>query len=277
MRSCFSTLGCPEWSLDRIVRCVQECGYQGLELRGLEGEMFLPQHPALAAQARAGLRARFESLGCPVACVSSSARLTAASPGDRRKSVAEARAFIELAADLGSGLVRVFAGRIVEGDDRATSAARMVETLGEIEPDARAANVRVAVETHDDWCRAVDLAPVIAEVGSEYVGALWDINHPYRHGEAPERTAEAIGAHLLHIHTKDGIAGGSYTLFGEGDLPLRRILSILRDMAYDGYLSLEWEKKWHPEIAEPEIALPQYARVLAEMLDELGIARESRL
>jgi sugar phosphate isomerase/epimerase len=271
VRSCFSTLGCPEWKLDRIARCVEECGYRGLELRGLEGEMFLPHHPALAPQARADFRARFESLGCPIACVSSSASLTAASTDGHRKSIDEARAFIELAADLGSDLIRVFAGRIAEGDDRATSAARMVETLSEIEPDAGAAKVKVAVETHDDWCRGVDLAPVIAEAASDCVGILWDINHPYRHGEAPETTAEAIGGHLLHIHAKDGIQGGSYTLFGKGDLPLRRILSILRDRGYSGYLSFEWEKKWHPEIEEPEIALPDYARVLAEMLDELGI------
>ena len=31
---------------------------------------------------------------------------------------------------------------------------------------------------------------------------------------------------------------------------------------YDGYLSLEWEKQWHPEIAEPEIALLQAVPLL---------------
>jgi sugar phosphate isomerase/epimerase len=266
----FSTLGCPEWTVDRIARCVDECGYEGLELRGLEGEMFLPDHPSLAPGARVGFRRRFESLGCEIACVSSSARLTASSPTDRRQSIDEARAFIELAAGLGSGLVRVFAGRIAEGDDRAASAARMVETLQQIEPDARAADVKVAVETHDDWCRGADLAPVVAEVGSASVGVLWDINHPYRHGEEPEATAQAMGDLLLHIHAKDGVEGGSYTLFGDGDLPLRRILSILKGMGYEGHLSFEWEKKWHPEIEEPEIALPHYARTLASLLVDLA-------
>ena len=63
--------------------------------------------------------------------------------------------------------------------------------------------------------------------------------------------------------------------FGEGDLPLGRMLSILHEMGYTGYLSLEWEKKWHPEIEEPEIALPQYARALALMLGDLGVSKES--
>lgn len=271
MKPCFSTLGCPEWTVDRIAQCVEDCRYAGLELRGLENEMYLPDHPALAPECRAGFRARFESLGCAIACVSSSARLTDPTSPARRKSLDETRAFIELAAGLGAGLVRVFAGPIAEGDDRARSAARMVEMLREMEPHARAANVKVAVETHDDWCRGRDLVPVVADVGSPFVGVLWDINHPYRHGEAPEATAEAVGNHLLHIHAKDGVEGGGYTLFGEGDLPLRRILALLNDVGYDGYLSFEWEKKWHPEIQEPEVALPQYARVLAEMLNQMGI------
>jgi hypothetical protein len=29
---------------------------------------------------------------------------------------------------------------------------------------------------------------------------------------------------------------------------------------------VEWEKKWHPEIAEPEVAFPQYMHVLRSYL-----------
>lgn len=35
-------------------------------------------------------------------------------------------------------------------------------------------------------------------------------------------------------------------------------------------LAVEWEKKWHPEIAEPEVALPQHAEVLREYLASVG-------
>ena len=31
--------------------------------------------------------------------------------------------------------------------------------------------------------------------------------------------------------------------------------------------SVEWEKRWHPEIEAPEVALPQYRRVLAEWME----------
>ena len=45
---------------------------------------------------------------------------------------------------------------------------------------------------------------------------------------------------------------------------------MLRLLAVGGYLygvSVEWEKRWHPEIEAPEVALPQYRRVLATWME----------
>ena len=43
---------------------------------------------------------------------------------------------------------------------------------------------------------------------------------------------------------------------------------MLAGAGYKGYYSFEWEKKWHPDIEEPEIAIPQYAKVMREYLRE---------
>ena len=57
-------------------------------------------------------------------------------------------------------------------------------------------------------------------------------------------------------------------LLGEGEVPAREIVRLLVAEGYQGYLSAEWEKKWHPEIEEPEIAIPQHAQVLRRWLAE---------
>jgi sugar phosphate isomerase/epimerase len=49
-------------------------------------------------------------------------------------------------------------------------------------------------------------------------------------------------------------------LTGEGAFPLPELKGALQDLQYDRFLSFEWEKKWHPEIADAEIALPHFAR-----------------
>ena len=48
-------------------------------------------------------------------------------------------------------------------------------------------------------------------------------------------------------------------------------MKVLWPGGYKGYYSFEWEKKWHPDIDEPEVAIPQYAKVMREYLREAGV------
>ena len=60
------------------------------------------------------------------------------------------------------------------------------------------------------------------------------------------------------------LAGGgfTYTLPGEGDVPLGEMIGLLKQRGYDGYLSVEWEKHWVPALAGPEVSLPAHAAFL---------------
>jgi hypothetical protein len=40
---------------------------------------------------------------------------------------------------------------------------------------------------------------------------------------------------------------------------------------YRGYYCFEWEKAWHPEIDDPEVAFPHFAKVIRGYLAEAGI------
>ena len=50
---------------------------------------------------------------------------------------------------------------------------------------------------------------------------------------------------------------------GQGDIPLKGIVELLQANGYDGFLSLEWEKRWHP-------ALPSMADAYAALKEVLG-------
>ena len=41
-------------------------------------------------------------------------------------------------------------------------------------------------------------------------------------------------------------------------MPVIQMLGLLAAGGYRGWISVEWEKRWHPEIAEPQVALPQH-------------------
>jgi sugar phosphate isomerase/epimerase len=115
---------------------------------------------------------------------------------------------------------------------------------------------------------------LMEKVNSEKVGILWDVNHPFMFiGEAPEETWEKTGKWIDHTHWKDSkiaidtVMGFEPCLMGDGDLPHEQIYSVLEKGGYDGYFSLEWEKRWHPELPDPEIAFPQYVEYMKRLIN----------
>jgi sugar phosphate isomerase/epimerase len=74
---------------------------------------------------------------------------------------------------------------------------------------------------------------------------------------------------VRHTHLKDSRVAGAgrrYVLTGEGEVPVREQFAVLARHGYRGLYSLEWEKRWHPELEEPEVAIAHYARVAREYL-----------
>jgi sugar phosphate isomerase/epimerase len=94
------------------------------------------------------------------------------------------------------------------------------------------------------------------------VGLIWDPTNAFcQNGETPFLSPE-MQAHLRHVHVKDlKLTAGTanYVLTGEGEFPFDPMLAELEAVCYQGFLSFEWEKQWHPELATPEVALPHFA------------------
>src|SRR2546421_12759999 len=88
----YSTLACPGWSLERCVEAAREHGYDGLELRLVDGELIDPAMPE-AERARIGRLLAGSGLG--LGALDSSVRLT--DPAPPPATAAALRVFLELA------------------------------------------------------------------------------------------------------------------------------------------------------------------------------------
>jgi sugar phosphate isomerase/epimerase len=238
-------------------------GYAGVELRLIDGELIDPRMPAAA---RAQVRRTVTAAGLPVVAVDSSIRLTGEDPGP------DLRRFLELASDWESPLVRVFGGALAA--ERAERQEQLRVAAGVLEssvPLARRLGVAIGVETHDDFSASSVVAELLAMADPEWVGAVWDSHHPYRVGESPADVYANLGRRILLAQVKDArrTPDGDWelVLLGEGEVPVREMLGLLAAGGYRGWISVEWEKRWHPEIAEPEVALPQHLKVLAEWME----------
>jgi len=269
----FSTLGCPAWDWPRILEFAHQHGFSAIELRGLQGNLDLPSHAVFAADRIEQTKKEIRDHKLRIACVSSSANLYIEDPDKRAKELADARRFIDLASTLGAPYVRVFGGK-AQSDNAPVpddpTKARVAAGLRELGQYAGPKAVTVIIESHDHFTSSATLKDVLKAADSEHVGLLWDAHHTFAaSNEDPEFTVKQLGPWIRHTHLKDSVGKGEdrkYVLTGTGNVPIERQIKALQSIGYKGFYCFEWEKVWHPDLADPEIAIADFAHVVGQCL-----------
>jgi glucosamine-6-phosphate deaminase len=274
VRLSFSTLGCPSWSLERVLDVAGREGYDGVELRFLEGDDALWARPELSGDGLAETRRRLRDAGLAVSCVDTRSFFHDPDGRARTRAHDEAARSLELAARLAAPGIRVFGDRVQPGADLDSTRDWIAEAMETLADRARGTGVEVWIESHGDFARAADTLSVVDRVRSRGAGVVWDPANAFEVGEAPAEGPRVLGPRIRHVHLKDLRRSGdgkSWTpaLVGEGEFPAAEVLALLHGAGYEGFVSFEWEKRWHPAIEEPEVALPRFARWAAGVLRRL--------
>ncbi|MDJ0340045.1 sugar phosphate isomerase/epimerase family protein [Streptomyces sp. H10-C2] len=245
MKLAFSTLGVPALPIEQVVRLAAEHGFHGVEIRANAEE---PVHTGLSPAERNAVVAEFEKSGVEILTVAAYTKVAA--PGDDGPVLADLRANLALAADLGAPFVRVFPGGgelpAAEADEHAA------RRLAAVAPEAADLGVRVLLETHDSHRTGADAARILGLVGHRSVGAIWDVMHTWRGGEQPSATYPVLAPYLGYVQVKD-IASAEDTTplpLGAGVLPLAETIELLSRADWDGWLCWEYEKRWYPHVAD---------------------------
>ncbi|HEY8781273.1 MAG TPA: sugar phosphate isomerase/epimerase family protein [Mucilaginibacter sp.] len=263
----FSTLGCPDWSFKQITDFAALHGYDGIELRGIQREMDLAKAKELnTPQSRQETLTIMKDKGLRFVDLGSSATLHFADPTERLKNLDEGRRFIDLAQQLECPFVRVFPNNFPKDQDKAAGMELMIKGLLELADHAKGSNVSVLIESHGDLVKISDLEIVMRSARHPNSGMIWDVTNMWTITHEPPADAyKVLQPYIKHTHIKDAkIIDGKiqYVLLGQGDVPIFSAVDALSKGGYKGYYSFEWEKLWHPEIGEPDIAFADYARVM---------------
>jgi sugar phosphate isomerase/epimerase len=243
MKLAVSTLGMPGQSLPEAIAIARRAGCSGLELR-LHPDTGV--HTGMSAQELATTRAALQASDLSVIALAGYARIAA--PGPDAGVVAELVAGLGLADALGAPALRAFPG----GTDT-SAAVRRVRAAADSSPGS----ARIVVETHDDMPTGEAVARLLDTLALPgRTGAVWDLLHPWRHGEQPATTFAALAGWLGYVQIKDATAAGDPAPLGTGVVPLAAAGAVLRDARYDGWISLEWERTWYPQAAPVSQILP---------------------
>lgn len=257
MKFAFSTLGCPDWSVKQAVDTAAKLGYDGIEIRGVNRQWDLSKTPDFSAEGISKTKKLFKDAGVPIASIDASASFCWPDDAKQEEALAEALRHVDIAVEMGAPQVRVFGGNIPEGESMEKWAPILAGYLKRLGEAAAGKGIVIALETHDSWRRSSEVMPVIRMADCSNVKVLWDVAHPFKAGESIEESEKGFAGHVVHVHTKDEAADGTLVMLGEGEYPLLDAFKALKRMKFNGYVSIEWEKAWHPEIEDPEVALPQ--------------------
>jgi sugar phosphate isomerase/epimerase len=259
----FSTLGCPDWTFEQITNFAAQHGYKGLELRGLQRQMDLPKCPEFNTEnARKRTLAMMKAKGLSFVNLGSSATLHFPDGAEREKNLADGKRFIDLARQLNCPYVRVFPNNFPKEQEKHVTMALISKGLLELGAYAKGKKVTVLMETHGDAVKIEDLRSLMQSAEHPNVGLIWDPANMWTvTKEPPAEAYSQLKKYIHHTHIKDAkLIDGKlqYTFLGQGDVPIFDAIDALSKGGFKGYYSFEWEKLWHPEIPEPEIALADY-------------------
>lgn len=245
-------------------------GFDGVELRGLRGELDLPQAPELAGDPEA-TRRLFQDNGVELVCLATSATMVSKKPKEVAKQQAVVTECIELAAALGCPFVRMYLGEVARIDHRRAALSRIVTALRALVPVAARNGVTLLVENGGDFVSSEDLWFVIDGVDHPNLQCCWNQCHALSLGERPTNSIPRLGGKIGTVHLCDadfdeqGVLE-EYRTVGEGGAEVARQIELLRGMAFDGYLLFEWPKLWVDSLPTPEATLPAVIAYMRERL-----------
>jgi sugar phosphate isomerase/epimerase len=270
----FSTLGCPDWNFQQIASFAVQHGYSGIELRGIQRQLNLTKCPEFNLEEnREATIMLMKEKGLQFVGLGSSANLHFAEGAEREKNLSEAKRFIDLAQQISCPYVRVFPNNFPKDGDKKTTINLIVKGLQELGAYAKEKKVMVLMETHGDVVYSDDILQIMQAAANKNVGLVWDVCNMWTvTKEPPAQVYQKLKKYIHHTHIKDAkLVDGKpqYTLLGQGDVPIFEAIDSLSKGGYRGYYSFEWEKLWHPEIAEPEIALADYPTVMKKHFKSL--------
>lgn len=260
----FSTLACPSWSWSDIYSIAKDFKFNGIEVRGIGNEIFSIKENPFSDEKISQTIKKLKELNLEIPCLSSGACLKDAEKFNDAE--AEITAYARLAQKLNTPYIRILADNNYRPENEVNDDI-VVEALKKLVPIAEEYNVTLLVETNGVYSDTARLARVIDRVKSRKIAVLWDMHHPYRFtGESPETTIANLGEYIKFVQVKDSILKSDgkveYRLMGEGDIPIKEMLSYLKSINYIGYISLEWVKRWSSDLSDAGIVIPKFAEFM---------------
>lgn len=259
----------------------KEMGFDAIEFTDIAGAGDL----ALQKENARKIRKEADRVGIEINAYTIGANLFQPTAEEQAAEIERLKGQVEVAAILGAKVMRHDVCYRLGKTGNSRSFGLMLPTIAEgarqVTAYAETYGIKTCTENHgfiaQDSYRVEQLFNAVAH---DNYGLLVDIGNFVCADEDPALAVSRVAPYAVHVHLKDMLVrkaptgvcaamtrGGNYfagAVVGEGDVPVKQCLRIIKATGYDGYLSLEYEGA--------EDCLTGIARGLAnvkKMLEEL--------
>jgi len=254
-----------EHSIQEAMHLTKKLGMDGIEIAAREPHL----SPTTSLPRVKEVKALSESLGLAIPAIAGYVGgFSDASDGECEKSLEEFKKLLDIAGRLDCGMIRIFPGgpnAFLAHDYHYAKAAHWVNRCAE---EAKKQGAVVLLEIHNDsLVETVEGSlRLLRMIESDNVGMIHDAGNMYiTDTDYGRDSVLQLGRRLLHVHVKDELrvdeVGAPGTFFGttkhgkekfrqsrmgEGGADHKPLFDALREVGYDGWLTLECHAPFPP-------------------------------
>jgi sugar phosphate isomerase/epimerase len=180
-----------------------------------------------------------------------------ASAAKLKADLKKVRDWVEISSRLGAKTIRIFAGSKDKDDTEEKARARCVEAIQESCDYSARYGIYLALENHGGIVTTIDqMLAVVHAVKHDWFGVNFDTGNFHSPDPYADLTRLAPYAVVVQLKTEIQRTGQK-----KEDADLSRLISILRDARYRGYVALEYEAD-----EDPKTAIPRHIEALKKLV-----------
>ncbi len=216
-------------ALDDLLGICSKYGYKGIECRAQLGHAHGVELET-STEERATIRRKFEDSSVALAGISTSCRFESLEVAERQVNVDLAKAFIDLAVEVGAPRIRVFGNAFPAGADRNEVVENVGECLRQIGEHAEGTGVQCNLEMHGDFyywkhtLRAVELAD------HDSIGIVYNCDPRETRWGTLSSFLEPVAPYLRHVHMHN---------LEDSNYPYPEFFRVMKNLGYGEYCSIE--------------------------------------
>lgn len=258
------TMGTPEATLLEAIDLFAELGLDGIEIICAD-DYSCGLHLESAQSDLHSIRRRAADAGLIIAGLAPYTKdMNHPDALARESAIADLKRAVDIAAALGCRAVRVFGGGEAPPGEQGIALGWLAESLREVGEYAETAGVQLNVENHmDTMATSAEMTmAIVRAVDMSNVGVLYDqANLAFMNSEVYEMAIALQSPRIQHVHVKDFYWDGTRrvaAVLGQGIIPWAQIVGALIDLGYEGFYSLEYERRWFPDqLPPPAVGMKQ--------------------